>query len=309
MSGPRETVPDDYMQTMGPPKRPRTAAAEPPALAPTPRAASPAPSGTSPLSGLYDKWPGQGRTDGSSKDDVGGTAPGPPSKPAKAPTPSPSFDPLPANDFKFGGWPSHDDQEEAHAALINPEARGAVLPSIPFPGPVLPPSPIARPARPDPAMIDASRTMPIGLLPSLTAKRSGLLLQFFDRPHWRDLEMIGPDGLVVGRSTFARGMSAPEFVALKHLHIVNENGQLFVEDCGTLNGFYRLVAPGVPARLTPGARFQIGHHIIEFRLPAPSPPPSSLVAPGGEVFWGRSIAPWRISISSAPTTGRRLPSP
>ncbi len=134
--------------------------------------------------------------------------------------------------------------------------------------------------------------MGIGWGPSRLVKGKCLTLQSYDKSGaWRDLDAIGREGLMVGRSTFVRGMSAPEFVAIEHLKISNENDHLFVEERATINGYYMRVAPGAPAELVAGSRFQVGHHVIEFRLPGPVAPPSPLVAPGGEVFWGRPIVP------------------
>jgi pSer/pThr/pTyr-binding forkhead associated (FHA) protein len=168
---------------------------------------------------------------------------------------------------------------------------------MPTAPPVTPPARPAkvssgRPAEPYRPEADGARTIGIGqgVLPAVAGKV--LVIQFFDGlGHWHDLEPLKGIEHVVGRGSFGRGMPAPDFLAEEHLRITREGPVLYVEEGDSVNGAYLKVAPGRPVELVPGARFQVGHHVIELRVPDRPDPVEPLVSPDGEVFRSRPLAP------------------
>jgi hypothetical protein len=140
-----------------------------------------------------------------------------------------------------------------------------------------------KPARED------MRTRRIGEGLGLGTSRRLLMIQYYDGAgHWRELEPLRPELHLLGRASFRRGTSATEFVAAEHLRFLSEGDRLFVEPGETLNGIYLKIPSARPVELSPGTRFQVGQHVIEFQPAEHSNPDRPLSSPDGEVFrWRR----------------------
>ncbi len=148
-------------------------------------------------------------------------------------------------------------------------------------------------ARPEPTYDprNAGYTVMAGLRPATVETRS--ILQFFNNSigRWSDIGEVGPQGIVLGRSTFQGWNSNPESLAEEHLQLGFDGLELYVEPLETLNGVYRKLQPNHREELAPGARFRVGRHVLEFRLP---PPPAECVplrSDEGEVFQSRVLVP------------------
>ncbi|MHB1556150.1 MAG: FHA domain-containing protein, partial [Isosphaeraceae bacterium] len=138
---------------------------------------------------------------------------------------------------------------------------------------------------------NAGQTVMAGARPAAVGTRS--ILQFFHNSigRWSDLGEVGSQGIVLGRSTFQAWNSNPESLAEEHLQLGFDGHELYVEPLETLNGVYRKLQPNHREELAPGARFRIGRHVLEFRLP---PPPAEIVplrSDEGEVFQSRVLEP------------------
>lgn len=104
--------------------------------------------------------------------------------------------------------------------------------------------------------------------------------------YWRVYSPILPGGLVLGRSKGSAEFPHLGSLAVQHLRLGYESGQLFAEDLGSVNGVYLKI--GGPTELEEGSRFRIGEHVLEFRRGGPVAP----VAPrcdDGEAFWSRDV--------------------
>jgi predicted component of type VI protein secretion system len=108
---------------------------------------------------------------------------------------------------------------------------------------------------------------------------------------WHDLEQVRHGQSAFGRDNLSDLLPCVDFLAPEHLLIVNSDDGLFVEGSPTLNGFYQKLPPGRPVELVSGSRFQVGSHVIEFRLPEPADESPALQSEDGEVFVSRALAP------------------
>lgn len=114
------------------------------------------------------------------------------------------------------------------------------------------------------------------------------------RARWSDLTSLAGVPVDLGRKQFqvVWGVTA-EDLAENHMRIMVDENQVFIEPFPSLNGVYLKLKPNRPVPLTPGSRFRMGRHVLEFRAAEESGPDSQqpLRSDEGEVFQARALTP------------------
>jgi pSer/pThr/pTyr-binding forkhead associated (FHA) protein len=106
---------------------------------------------------------------------------------------------------------------------------------------------------------------------------------------WRDWGPIPANGLNIGRAKNSSDFPGLASMAVRHLRFGYNNGQLVLEDLGSLNGVYVRLAE--PIELADGTRFRIGSQVIEFRGAEPFEPEPPLRSEDGEEFYSKDLEP------------------